>query len=223
MNELEFSYRALHAKVEAMPHGPPGYLVPPRWMRVCNVIALLGIAAGLLPSLLILFWEPQHWMVWLARSGLAAIAVGWIPIVFRDVWVVVRSIRSWREEQAEQLDHDYVEWGRLCAWIAAHSRGQLERHLRWLQMGNTRTTAKLNFLAGGVERLGILPVLVALAIQTRIATEAMQVPTWQLILGLFAGITYLIALVGSLMRLRMQLYESAVAEALRLLDEAEDP
>lgn len=221
MNELELSYRTLHAKVEAMPHGPMAYLVSPKWRRVCNVIGLLGMAAGLLPSLLILFWEPQHWMIWLARSGLAAIALGWIPVVLRDVWVVVRSIRSWRREQAEQLDHDYLEWARLSKWIATHPRVQLERHLRWLQMCNTRMTAKLNFLAGGIEKLGVLPVIVALAVQARVATDVADVPTWQLILGLFAGITYLVALVGSLMRLRMQLYEMAVTEALRLLDEAE--
>ena len=82
-------------------------------------------------------------------------------------------------------------------------------------MGDRRITAKLNFLSGGIERLGILPVLVALAIQARIATDVSDIPSWQLVLGLFAGVTYLIALVGSLMRLRIQLYEMAVTEALQ--------
>lgn len=223
MNQPELFYRALDAKLEAMPDGPSAYLRAPRWKRVCNLIGLFGVAAGLLPSLLILFWEPQEWMVRLARGGLIVVAVGWIPVMIRDTWVVARSIGKWRQEQAEQLDHDFAEWHRLCEWLATHSRAQLERHLRWLQIGHTRLTAKLNFLAGGIERLGILPVLVALAIQARVAAEVPDIPKWQLILGLFAGITYLIALVGSLMRLRMQLYEMAVTEALRLSTEAEDP
>lgn len=222
MNQSQLFYRTLQAKVEAMPPGPTAYLVSPEWKRVCNVIGLIGMAAGLLPSLLILFLEPQYWMAWLARAGLAAVALGWIPVFLRDTWAVVHSIGRWRQEQAEQLDHDFAEWHRLCGWLAAHPRAQLERHLRWLQMGNTRMTAKLNILAGGVEKLGILPVLVALAIQARIATQLTDIPTWQLLLGIFAGVTYLIALLGSLMRLRMQLYETAVMEALRRSDEVDD-
>lgn len=221
MSQPQLSYRTLQARVEAMPDGPSFYLSAPKWKRISNVVGLFGLAAGLLPSLLILFWEPQYWMVWLARAGLAAVALGWIPVIIRDTWAVARSFGRWRQEQAEQLDHDFAEWHRLCEWIATHPRAELERHLRWLQMGHTRLTAKLNFIAGGMERLGVLPVLVALAIQARVAAEVADIPKWQLVLGLFAGITYLIALLGSLMRLRMQLYDMAVTEALRLTSEAE--
>lgn len=221
MDQPQLFYRALEAKLDAMPAGPAAYLKPPKWQRVCSVIGLIGLAVGLLPSLLILFLVPQEWMVWLARAGLVAVVMGWIPAIARDTCAVLRSFRKWRHEQADQLDHDFAEWHRLCEWIASHPREWLERHLRWLQMAHARLTAKLGFLSGGIEKLGILPVLVALAIQTRVAADASHIPQWQLILGLFAGVTYLIALVGSLMRLRMQLYEMAVTEALRLSPGAE--
>lgn len=214
MNQPQLFFRALEARLEAMPDGPSAYLRSPQWKRALNVIGLLGLAAGLLPSLLILFFVPQDWMVWLARGGLVAMAVGWIPTAIWDVSVVARSFRKWRHEQADQLDHDFAEWHRLCEWIAGHPHDLLERHLRWLQMCQTRLATKLGFLAGGIEKLGILPVLIALAVQARIAASAPEIPKWQLILGLFAGSTYLIALLGSLMRLRMQLYEMALTEAL---------
>ncbi len=214
MNQPQDFFRALEARIEAMPDGPSAHMRAPKWKRALNVIGLLGLAAGLLPSLLILLFEPHVWMVWLARGGLVAMAVGWIPTVIWDLSAVLRSFRRWGHEQADQLDHDFAEWHRLCEWLAGHPQDFLERHLRWLQVCQIRMTAKLGFLAGGIEKLGILPVLIALAVQARIAASAPDIPKWQLILGLFVGTTYLIALLGSLLRQRMQLYEMAVTEAL---------
>src|SRR3954454_1662242 len=87
----------------------------------------------------------------------------------------------------------------------------MQRHLRWLQMCQARLTTKLGFLAGGIKKLGILPVLIELAVQARIAASAPEIPKWQLILGLFAGVTYLIALVATHAALRNGAYGSAHA------------
>ena len=56
MSESPLFYRTLHDKVEAMPDGPSAYLRAPKWKRIFNVIGLVGVAAGMLASLLILLW-----------------------------------------------------------------------------------------------------------------------------------------------------------------------
>lgn len=218
MDQFSGFYRSLDQRIEAIPDGPVASLNRTRWMRWADLVGMLGLVIGLLPSLLILFLVPQQWMVTLARVGMTVIAVGWVPVTLYRALQVIRSMGNWRAEQAEQLDHDFAEWSRLCEWVASHPRELLEKQMRWVQRGQSRLTSKLGFLSGGVERLGVLPLLIALAVQAQIAGDVLEIPRWQLLLGLFAGITYVIALVGSLMRLRLQLYEMTIVEALALVD-----
>lgn len=73
---------------------------------------------------------------------------------------------------------------------------------------------KIGLLSGGLDKLGVIPVLIALGIQVKALTDWGQTPTWQILIGLFLSISYLVALMGAFMRLRLQLYESVLEEAL---------
>lgn len=121
----------------------------------------------------------------------------------------------WRDDQVAQLDHGLGQFRSLHTWLRRHPTEIVAEHLRFVQLVQTRLTAKLGFLAGGLDKLGVLPLLVALAIQLNVYADWDKVPLWQVILGLFAAITYLVAFIGSLMRLRLQLYEAVLAEALQ--------
>lgn len=211
----ELSYTELERRIRALPDGPAGMLNTPSWLLIPNVIGTLGMVLGLLPSLLILFVVPKTWMVYVAKTGVVLAYAGYAPGILWALYAVAVSMLSWRTDQVAQLDHDLQKIRSLHKWLRSHSLSVISEHLRYVQMAQARMTAKLGFLAGSLDKLGVLPLIVALAIQFKVYADWESVPQWQVFLGLVAGITYLIAFVGSLMRLRLQLYEAVLAEALR--------
>lgn len=215
MDEGTLSYTELERRIRALPDGPAKVLDTPGWLMLPNIIGTVGMVLGLLPSLLILFIEPKTWMVLVARTGVWMAYLGYAPGFIRSVYVVALSMWRWRTDQVMQLDHDLEQLRSLHTWLRRHPSNVVAEHLRFVQMAQTRMTAKLGWLAGGLDKLGILPLLVALAIQLKVYADWENVPNWQLFLGLFAAVTYLIAFVGSMMRLRLQLYEAVLQEALQ--------
>jgi hypothetical protein len=214
MDEGRLSYTELERRIRALPDGPAKILNMPGWLLIPNVVGTLGMVLGLLPSLLILFLEPRMWMAYMARAGVWMAFLGYAPGLMRSMYVVAVSMWHWRINQVAQLDHDLMQMRSLHTWLRRHPTEIVAEHLRFVQMVQMRLTAKLGFLAGGLDKLGVLPLLVALAIQLNVYADWSKVPQWQVILGLFAAITYLAAFIGSLMRLRLQLYEAVLAEAL---------
>jgi hypothetical protein len=215
MDEDSLSYTELERRIRALPDGPAKILNTPGWLLIPNVVGTLGMVLGLVPSLLILFLEPRVWMAYMARAGVWMAFLGYAPGFMRSMYVVAVSMWHWRIEQVAQLDHDLVQVRSLHTWLRRHPTEVVAEHLRFVQMVQMRLTAKLGFLAGGLDKLGVLPLLVALAIQLNVYAAWDKVPQWQVILGMFAAVTYLIAFIGSLMRLRLQLYEAVLAEALQ--------
>ena len=215
MDEVTLSYTELERRIRALPDGPAKVLDTPTWLMVPNVIGTIGIVLGLLPSLLILFLAPKMWMLYVARTGVWMAFLGYAPGFIRSLYVVGVSMWRWRTEQVAQLDHDLQQVRALHAWLRRYPSDVVAEHLRFVQMVQSRLTAKLGFLAGGLDKLGILPLLVALAIQLKVYADWESVPHWQAFIALFAAITYLVAFVGSLMRLRLQLYEAVLAEAMQ--------
>jgi hypothetical protein len=215
-NTLSFS--ELERRICAIPDGPSSVLNTPRWITRCNVVGTLGVVMGLLPSVLIKVMPPQMWMVFMARSGVWIALIAYAPGFVRGVWVAGRSMWKWKSEQPEQLDHDFVQFRDLAHEISRHSVEAISERLRFVQSGQARLQAKLSFFAGGVDRLGILPLLFAVGIQLKAYNDAKELPLWQAALGLFFAVTYLIGIIGQLMRLRLQLYETVLTEALIACD-----
>jgi hypothetical protein len=122
----------------------------------------------------------------------------------------------WRTEQLQQLDHDLEHFHSLTHELAKRPAPLLAEHLRFTQAVHTRLTAKLGFLAGGLDKLGILPILFALGVLLKAYDDLAAIPFWQAVVGLFVVVTYLIAMMGALMRLRLQLYEAVLTEALEV-------
>ena len=53
--QAPLTFALLDAQIEALPEGPVSTLRSPRWMRPWTFVGLVGLALGLLPSLLILW------------------------------------------------------------------------------------------------------------------------------------------------------------------------
>ena len=210
----ELSYRELERRIKALPDGPATVLNTPRPFAILGIVGNVGIILGLLPSLLITFMAPREWMLWIAYAGLAIAVLGCAPVVFRTVWVVARSMRIWRTDLVRQLDHDIVQFRELTVWLRRYPTDQLAEHLRFTRRVQTRLSAKIALMAGSLDRLGIAPLLIALGIQIKAVVDWGQTPYWQIMLGLFLAIAYMVALMAAFMRLRLQLYETVLEEAL---------
>lgn len=208
------SFAELEKRVHAVPDGPSAALNTPRWLYPFNIVGLLGVVVGLLPSILILYFEPKMWMLYMAKIGLAMTCLGWAPVFVRDVWVLARSLKRWKTEVGHQMDHDLAEFRGLTRWLIEFPKELLEEHLHFARDAQIRLSSKLGLLAGSMEKLGAIPILIALGVQLKLFFDPEPIPAWQIYGAFFLAITYLIAWVGAHMRLRVQLYELLLAEAL---------
>ena len=216
MTNSTLSFSELEERIRAIPDGPASALNTPSWIFACNAIGTVGLILGLLPSLLIKLMDPQMWMVDMARAGVWIAGIGFLPGFVRNVWVVARSMSRWRTEQPQQLDHDLGHFRTLAHELGKCPELLLSEQLRFTQAVHKRLTAKLIFLAGGLDKFGILPILFALGVLLKAYDDLAAIPFWQAVVGLFVVVTYLVAMMGALMRLRLQLYEAVLTEALEV-------
>ena len=213
MQKPQLTFAELDRRIAALPDGPAAILSSPAWLTACTLVGTIGVVFGLLPSLLVLFLEPKLWMLWMARVGLLMVIVGYAPGIARGFGLFTVSLWRWRVDQAAQLDHDLSQLRELKEWLGSFDATSIEDRLRFGRQSQERLTAKLGLLAGALDKLGIAPLLVALAIQIKAYEKLGDIPYWQAVVGLFLAITYMIAFVGSLMRIRLQLYEMLLNDA----------
>ena len=215
MEAQKFSFTELEQRIAALPDGPAGVLNRPQWQYWADIGGGVGVIIGLLASLFAEISEPKWWMVTMIRIGLGTMIVFFLPGFLRSLYVIAYTIWRGKKDDTAQLDHDFSEMNSLQTWLATFPQQALERHLRFVQAVQARLIAKLSVIGGDLDRFGILPLILAIAVQLKAFTsESMTVPLWQIVPGLFFAIGYLIGLHGAFMRVRMHLYETVLAEAL---------
>ena len=210
------TFALLEAKIAALPEGPVSTLDTPRWARRLALLGMVGMIAAFVPSLLVKWLAPQTWMLWLAGAGLALVVVGFVPGFVRNLWMLVQDLRHHRAGMVAQFDHDVAQFMGLAAWLSSYPRDSLESSLRYAQMGHERLQSRLGMLIGGIDRLGLLPVLVSLFVLLRNWQDLLHLPGWLAILGLLAPFLWLIAWRGAEFSRRLQLYAFLLDEALRM-------
>ena len=206
------SFAALDRRIEAVPDGPSAQLGTPPWQRRLDVIGYAGIVVGLTPSVLVELMTPREWMVWIGWAGLAMTAF-FLPGIVRSVFLVLRGMRRWRPELVEQLDHDMAAMRSLQAWLARQPRAAVEAHLSFARNAQARLAQKMGFLFGGVDKVGVALVLGALGVQLKSLADG-PVPAWIAGIGIFVTVLSALGVIAGLMRLRLQLYEAVLDEAL---------
>lgn len=215
MDAIPFSFVELERRIAVMSEGPMSILNRPRWQYWCDFGGGIGVIIGLLPSLLIRFFEPRPWMVAMGVVGLAMMVTLFVPGLLRSLWVFAGLVRRGRAQDAMQFDHDFAEFDQLQVWLSAVPERVLEQHLRFLRAALTRVAEKLSLMGGDIGRFGVLPLILAIAVQIKaFGNQSLDIPMWQLAPGLFFAVIYLVGLNAAFMRVRMQLYEVVLAEAL---------
>ena len=164
--------------------------------------------------LLVKVMTPAMWMVTMAQGGIALMLMMWLPYFVRSVGVLGCTLTRWQTDMVIQLDHDHPHYQSILRWLATFPADALAERLRTVQLAERQLVAKLGLLAGGVDRRGILPVLVSVYLFIRNWNQPLDLPSWQILLGIFLMVLYVISATGSLMRIRLRLYESMFADAL---------
>ncbi len=210
------TFAVLDAKIEALPEGPVSALNTPRWARHLAWVGLVGMIAAFVPSLLVKWLAPQAWMVAFAQAGLVVMVAGFLPGLVRNVWVLEKDLRHHRAGMIAQFDHDVTQLRGLVTWLSGYPRETLESSLRYARMGHERLHSRLGMLLGGVDRLGLLPVLVSLFVLLRNWQDLLHLPGWLAVLGLLAPFLWLLGWLGAEFSRRLQLYAFLCDEALRV-------
>lgn len=209
------TFAQMEAWIEALPVGPVAALGTPRWIVRCNLVGMAGMALALSPSMLIQWLQPQLWMLWMARMGLATMIAGLLPGFVRNVRVLLQEFRHHRRGLIEQFDHDVDQFRALVARLAAYPCEVLDERMRYARMGHERLASRLSMMVGGVERLGLLPVLLSLFVVLRNWRDLLGLPFWLALLAAMAAGLWLIGWAGAEFRRRLQLYEFLLGEASR--------
>jgi hypothetical protein len=219
MGNDSLSFTVLDERIREIPDGPSAVLNTPRWLVPFNMVGTAGLIVAITPFLVIQFAEPKAWMIIMARFGLWLALLGHLPGIARGVWVIFFEFWRWRQKLVAQSDHDMAQFGELRRWLRGFPRGELEDHYHFALLSQQRLTAKLGLMQGGFDKLGILPALLGLLLLLSNTGELtidalLKVPLWQSVLALMFAILYFIGMLAVLMRLRLQLYEAVLADAL---------
>ena len=217
------SFASLDARLEAMPDGPASILRTPRIIYWLNILGSIAIVFGLLPFLLVQFLTPQWWMVRMAEAGTWSAGLLYAPGIARGLVVIAREFWHWRIKLVAQSDHDVAQFRALRVWLQTFPRAELEAHRNFAQFSHERLGSKLVLLIGGIERAGILPVLVAAFFLLRevdgLGIESLaDVPLWQGVLAPFLVVTWWIGVMAVRMRLTHELYAMVLTDALEQRD-----
>jgi hypothetical protein len=213
MEDQPLTFAEIDRRIASLPEGPAAILDAPRWTFVFNAIGMAGIVAGLLPGLLVFAMQSQPWMAAMARIGFIVAIAGFALPFLRSLLAVVVSFAGWRHDQAQQLDHDLGEFRKLVGWIASQPREQVIALLEFCRQSRDRLGEKLAML-GGVEKLGLLPILVGVALHARAVMETIRTSSWEAPVGVFLVLVYGVSFVGNLMRQRLRLYEQLLERAV---------
>lgn len=210
------TFEMLDVEVEAYVAATDDGPAPPaeRWLFA---IGLFAAGVGSLVATLV-GGVVGLWIIW------GSLLVEMIGLLGSFVLQVVRNwkaIRQSKRDYARELDHDYGEAARVISFLVQWSPTELHRALRYVRRRKAALIYRLGLMTGGVERLGALPVLVALYIQFKdwefgdwAALGEINLLggllLWALLL-IYLGSWYLIRL-----RLRLDVYEFLLDEAYRV-------
>ncbi len=186
------------------------------WERRLFAAGMLGAAVGMLGGTLL----PPTVGAWVAVLGLGMELAGLgasLGLMIKREW---RGFRHATRSYAEELERDFALYQRNVAQMRAFPL--IERQARLRYIGDRRRVMqhRLGLMTGGMERLGVLPVIVALYFQFKdwkwgdwhMLAEINLVQgliIWMLLL-LYAAGWYLIRLHS-----RAEAYELLLAESCR--------
>ena len=163
----------------------------------------------------------------LANSlGLAIIRAAFIAeCVFFLVCLILLVRRNWRtfvrarRTYSQELDQDYSVFRSYVAWLRRFSHEEIRRRLRYVELRRNSMVYRMGLFTGGMEKLGVVPVLIVLYLQFKDwrfadweALSKVNMVGGLLLWGLLLGYLLSWYLVG--LKSRLDIYEALMREAV---------
>lgn len=205
----ELTFKALNERIDALPEHPSMTAGPSRTEKYGYAIALSAYALHLLSTKLI---ADKVWSLGIA-TFFAVVELAAVIAIFAAKWPPrLYGFRADRHEYAEQLDHDHTHYVALVQWIAGFPRDQIAALSDYAELRQERFRERQPLLLGSVEKLGVLPVLVAIYAQFKGLHFKI---TWVEALSLaFLAWVYWLCLISIGTRYRGQFYAIVLKRAL---------
>lgn len=221
MDSPRLTFVELDQRIRALPEGPVSVLNAPRWVVWLDTVGWFGVILGLLPSILVLYMTPAMWMVYIAKTGLVITAAFFTPGFIRSCVVLASEIWHWRPKFMEQADHDFGQFTSVIRWLSGFDASALKAHRDFASRASQRLAMRIAFLAGDLNKLGILPALLGVFLLLKNVHSAdmdqvFETPAWLAALAIGLVITYVIGMIGLRVRSVFQLHETLLSDALEL-------
>jgi hypothetical protein len=209
----ELSFPALNIALDdyfASTDGPK----PSRWERLSLIVGAVGAGLGMLLGST---FSGKVGAIG-ALTGLAIEVAGFgigIWLNLKRDWPQFRHARS---EHAKQIERSYEQYQQLVQQLRRFPLEQRRLRLRYIRDRRATMHERLGLFTGGTERLGVLPILIALYLQLK----DWRWDDWNvfanitLVQGLLAFailLTYALSWYLIHLRTRVQAYELLLAEA----------
>ena len=212
MESPKLTFAGLDARIEALPESPSATAAFPKKAKW----GLSAAAAGALFGLLCVKLLPSNAMytVVLAYIGVAVEIAGVVIAAISQIPKRWPSFANGRRDFADQLDFDLPHHLALVEWLRTFPLDQREALSEFISYRHERMKAKLPMLTGSIEKLGALPIVIALFLQFKDMHWPPH-PSWvEIFLIVVLGLGYWLSLMQISVRLRLQLYETLLRKAL---------
>jgi hypothetical protein len=207
----KLTFITLHTKLEEMPQHSSDSPVMPKKARWRLVIGFSAAALGLLAGKLL----PSNHIITVVIAATFLV----VELVALGLAMVSQLPRTWptfsgeRCEAAEEMDFDLPHHQKLIHWLRDHPREQLEELSSYTSYRLERLRERLPLLTGSIEKIGALPIFIALYIQFKDAHWPPH-PSWLEIVLIFALMFgYWISLLQINVRFRLQTYDMLLKKA----------
>jgi hypothetical protein len=212
MESPKLTFAALDARIEALQEYPPDQTIFPKkaqWGFAMGVIG--GLFALLCVKLL-----PGNaiYTAVLVAIGVAVETIGVILAAISQKPKKWPTFANERRDFAERLDFDLPDHLALVEWLRTFPFDQRETLSKFVSHRHDRMKEKLPLLTGSIEKLGALPIVIALYLQFKNMHWPPH-PSWVEIFLIFVLVLgYWLSLMQISVRLRLQLYETLLSKAL---------
>jgi hypothetical protein len=212
MESPRLTFAALDARIEALPESPKDKAIFPKKAKWGFAAAAVGALFGLLCVKLL----PGNaiYTAVLAYIGLAIEIIGAVVAAISQIPKRWPTFANERRDSAEELDFDMPYHLALVEWLRSFPLDQRQTLSEFVSYRHERMKEKLPMLTGGIEKLGALPIVIALYLQFKDMHWPPH-PSWVEIVLIFVLVLgYWLSVLQISVRLRLQLYEMLLRKAL---------
>lgn len=211
-DRAQLTFAALDAQIDALPQPPEGSTVLPLKTQWGFGVAIAGALFALLSARLL--------PIGATCTGVFNLLGVTIEIGGGLVAILSQMPREWltfghqRRVFAEQIDFDLPHHLALIDWLRTFPRDQREVRGEFAAYRHARMKEKLPLLTGSIEKLGALPIVIALFLQFKDMRWPPH-PGWlEIALIVVLVFAYWLSVSLVIVRVRLQLYETLLGKSL---------